>query len=119
MSRFFNVQLQPWKHWPKVLVVECYEHDDIDGDGGSRTECRYVPEVTCEPLVTDNVTSCIVRRNGFEREYGYWKCSNCGCECFEGAKYCMNCGARVVGEFHNHGFMSGHMSWSTVGEVAE
>lgn len=37
-------------------------------------------------------------RYGYEMEFGYWKCSNCGAECFEDAKYCMSCGAKVVDE---------------------
>ena len=48
MSRFFNVQLQHWQHWPKVLVVECHEYTP-DNDGGVTTK-RYVPEVTCRDV---------------------------------------------------------------------
>lgn len=50
----------------------------------------------CEklPSLTDAV--CIVRRGGMEMHFGYWRCSKCGCENFEGARYCMNCGREVV-----------------------
>lgn len=54
---------------------------------------------TCHRLPADNFgTTCIVRGHGYEMEFGYWKCSECGTNCFEGARYCMNCGAKVVGE---------------------
>lgn len=49
----------------------------------------------CEKLPSDGITRCFVRRYGYEREVGYWKCSACGCECFEGARYCMGCGRKV------------------------
>ena len=49
----------------------------------------------CEKLPSDGTTRCFVRRYGYEREFGYWKCSACGCECFEGARYCMGCGRKV------------------------
>ena len=49
----------------------------------------------CEKLPSDGITRCFVRRYGYEREFGYWKCSACGCECFEGARYCMGCGRKV------------------------
>lgn len=53
----------------------------------------------CHKLPASGDTTCIVRCFGrYEIEFGYWKCSNCGVECFEGAKYCMNCGAKVVSE---------------------
>ena len=53
---------------------------------------------TCHKLPSSGETRCFVSRNGCEKEFGYWKCSNCGTECFEGAKYCMNCGAKAVDE---------------------
>lgn len=53
---------------------------------------------TCRKLPSSGETRCFVSRNGCEMEFGYWKCSNCGAECFEGAKYCTNCGAKAVDE---------------------
>lgn len=54
---------------------------------------------TCHRLPADNfVPTCIVRGRGYEMEVGYWKCSECGTNCFEGARYCMNCGREVVDE---------------------
>ena len=58
----------------------------------------YVKERTCKRLPATSDTVCIVERMGCSMEFGYWKCSKCGCECFEGARYCMNCGAKVVPE---------------------
>lgn len=58
----------------------------------------YVKERTCRPMPATSGTVCIVVRMGFSNEFGYWKCSECGCECFEGARYCMNCGAKAVPE---------------------
>lgn len=49
----------------------------------------------CHKLPSSGDTVCIVRRHGYEMEFGYWKCSACGCECFEGARYCMGCGRKV------------------------
>ena len=101
MSRFFRVQAQRWQHWPKTLVMECREHMP---DGNVKLFVRrYKPECTCEPLAADSDTRCFVRRGSYEREFGYWKCSNCGCECFDGAKYCMECGAKVVRELPMRG----------------
>lgn len=53
---------------------------------------------TCHKLPSSGDTVCIVRMHGLEMEFGYWRCSECGCECFEGARYCMNCGGKVVEE---------------------
>ena len=50
----------------------------------------------CEKLPQLSDSVCVVKRNGFEMEFGYWRCSECGCENFEGAKYCMNCGRKAV-----------------------
>lgn len=53
----------------------------------------------CHKLPSENNLTCIVRHEptGMTMEYGYWRCSNCGCNCFDGARYCMSCGAKVVG----------------------
>lgn len=53
---------------------------------------------TCHKLPASGEKTCIVRHNSthLTMEFGYWRCSECGCECFEGARYCMGCGARVV-----------------------
>lgn len=76
-------------------------------DGTTRFDCDtwcFTPEQAieatlgrgeCEKLPSDGITRCFVRRYGYEREFGYWKCSACGCECFDGARYCMNCGRKV------------------------
>lgn len=50
----------------------------------------------CEklPSLTDAV--CIVQKGGMEMHFGFWRCSKCGCENFEGAKHCMNCGRKAV-----------------------
>lgn len=52
----------------------------------------------CHKLPASGEKTCIVRHNSthLTMEFGYWRCSECGCECFEGARYCMGCGARVV-----------------------
>ena len=50
---------------------------------------------TCRKLPSSGDAVCIVRRHGYEMEFGYWRCSGCGCECFEGARYCMGCGRKV------------------------
>lgn len=55
-------------------------------------------ERTCRKLPADTECVCIVRNHGLVREFGYWKCSECGVNCFEGARYCMGCGAKVVEE---------------------
>lgn len=54
---------------------------------------------TCHKLPASGDKTCIVRHNSthLTMECGYWRCSECGCECFEGARYCMGCGAKVVG----------------------
>lgn len=51
---------------------------------------------TCEKLPQLTDTVCIVKSGGAEMMFGYWRCSECGCENFEGAKHCMNCGRKVV-----------------------
>lgn len=56
----------------------------------------YVKERTCKRLPSDNGEECIVIGHGVEMHFGYWKCSECGCNCFEGARYCMGCGAKAV-----------------------
>lgn len=78
--------------------------DDVP-DGMLSVQANLTPEQAieatlgrggeCEKLPSDGITRCFVRRYGYEREFGYWKCSACGCECFEGARYCMGCGRKV------------------------
>ena len=53
-------------------------------------------ERTCHALPQLTDTVCSVTRWGLTWEFGYWRCSECNCENFEGAKYCMVCGAKVV-----------------------
>lgn len=55
---------------------------------GNRGECEKLPQLSD--------TVCVVEKNGFEMRFGYWRCSECGCENFEGAKHCMNCGRKAV-----------------------
>ena len=52
----------------------------------------------CHKLPSSGDKTCVVRHNrtGLTMEFGYWRCSVCGIECFEGARYCMGCGAKVV-----------------------
>ena len=79
-------------HSPRLHPPKAIELHFADGIA------RFVPERTCHALPQKSNTDCIVIRNGFSRHFGYWKCSECGVECFEGAKYCMDCGARRVTE---------------------
>lgn len=51
---------------------------------------------TCHKLPQTSDAICVVHRGDFSASFGYWTCSECGAECFEGARYCMNCGAEVV-----------------------
>lgn len=53
---------------------------------------------TCHKLPQTSDAICVVHRGDFSASFGYWTCSECGAECFEGARYCMNCGAKVVDE---------------------
>lgn len=63
------------------------------------TSARKGDAGTCRRLPADNYgVTCIVRSHGYEMEFGYWRCSECGTNCFEGARYCMNCGRKVVDE---------------------
>ena len=80
------------------------EHADDVPDGMLSVQACLTPEQAieatlgrgeCKKLPSDGITRCFVRRYGYEIEFGYWKCSACGCECFEGARYCMGCGRKV------------------------
>jgi rRNA maturation endonuclease Nob1 len=57
-------------------------------------------ERTCEMLPThsDLEITLTSMNTGITRAWGYRQCSNCLCNVFEGAKYCPNCGAKVVSE---------------------
>lgn len=90
---------------PVIARVEDWregDHIDVTGadeNGRWRSKpVRYVARGECHKLPPDNNHTCIVRHEptGMTMEFGYWKCSRCGCNCVDGAKYCMNCGARVV-----------------------
>ena len=87
--------------------LNIYPKEAFDGCGGfdidkvERVEIDlvdFVRERECEMLPPTNGQTCIVRHNstGFEMQFGYWRCSVCGCNNFEGAKFCMECGAKVV-----------------------
>ena len=82
-----------------------HPHDVSDGWGGidwDKVECveidwvKFVRERTCEKLPSYFEKSCIVTRGDLTMKFGYWRCSECDCENFEGARYCMACGAKVV-----------------------
>ena len=82
-----------------IMCSDCRSRGDVYNTEAEAIEAWNTrAERTCEklPQLSDNV--CIVKRGGAEMEFGYWRCSECGCENFEGAKYCMNCGAKVVSE---------------------
>ena len=66
--------------------------NDENGDYGPM---RFVRERTCMKLSPLVEQTCIVRRGGCEMEFGYWRCSECQCENFEGARYCQYCGAKA------------------------
>lgn len=93
------------------------EHIDLDAAADKRcpiptTDTFYETEAeaieawntrverTCKKLPSLIDQTCIVRRNCqgsiFEMEFGYWRCSECQCENFDGAKRCMECGAKVI-----------------------
>lgn len=95
MSWSPELPIGEFRPWPDTVHV-------VRGRTGEML--RYVPEQavaatlgpgTCHKLPSSGDTVCIVRMRGLEMEFGYWKCSECGCECFEGARYCMNCGRKV------------------------
>ena len=69
-----------------LIVTGLTPEQAIDATLG-RGECRKLPP--------SGDAVCIVRKYGYEMEFGYWRCSECGCECFEGARYCMGCGRKV------------------------
>lgn len=85
----FDVDRQNWRHWPKTVMVREAETNE---------ERRYVPERTCHKLPQTSGRRCVVHDGVSSASYGYWTCSECGVECFEGARYCMGCGARLVEE---------------------
>ena len=77
------------------------EDDELDAvilndENGERESMRFVRERTCEKLPSYFEKSCIVTRGDLTMKFGYWRCSECDCENFEGARYCMACGAKVV-----------------------
>ena len=51
---------------------------------------------TCHKLPQRSDLVCEVHNGSFSASFGYWTCSECGVENFDGAKYCMNCGAEAV-----------------------
>lgn len=75
-------------------------NDAIDAIERERDEWKAKAEDAstgeCEKLPSLTDMECIVRMGGMERHCGYWRCSECGCENFEGAKHCMNCGRKGV-----------------------
>lgn len=93
---------------PVFGKVEATDMGDVVLHMACLNGCDFIPEQavevtlgtgTCRRLPADNYgTTCIVRGHGYEMEFGYWKCSECGTNCFEGARYCMNCGRKVMDE---------------------
>ena len=77
------------------------EDDELDAvilndENGENEPMRFVRERTCAKLPSYFEKSCIVTRGDLTMKFGYWRCSECDCENFEGARYCMACGAKVV-----------------------
>lgn len=83
---------------PELLPFRIQEVLDAPNEPHRIGGVVYVPEGggECEMLPQLSDTVCVVKRKGFEMQFGYWRCSKCGCENFEGAKYCMNCGRKAV-----------------------
>ncbi len=86
-----TIRFHPWQHNTlKVSMFDLTPEQAVAATLGAET-CRRLP--------ADNYdVTCIVRGRGYEMEFGYWKCSECGTNCFEGARYCMSCGKKVVDE---------------------
>ena len=49
---------------------------------------------TCRRMPADDAT-VVVRRGGFEMEFTYFECSECGAYVMDNARYCPNCGRKV------------------------
>lgn len=82
-----NLKCSEWME--KIHKLE-RERDEwkAKAEDASTGECEKLPSLTD--------MECIVRMGDMERHCGYWRCSECGCENFEGAKHCMNCGRKGV-----------------------
>ena len=68
----------------------------LGNDGVGRSNDGVAERKTCRRLPQRSNCRCEVHNGHFSASFGYWTCSECGVENFEGAKYCMNCGAEVV-----------------------
>ena len=73
----------------------CFGHYNTEAEAIEAWNTRA--ERTCHALPQISDTVCVVKRDGMEIECGYWTCSECRCENFAGAKFCMECGAKMVG----------------------
>ena len=76
--------------------VFCLNCDALLTGANAITSWNTRAERTCHALPQISDTVCVVKRDGMEIECGYWTCSECRCENFAGAKFCMECGAKVV-----------------------
>jgi hypothetical protein len=87
----FTVEKQPWRHWPRVLVVH--------KTGTNAEERRYLPERTCEVVGFDDGIDEGADGEWYAYSDGTWYLS-CGHEASgsERPNYCPECGARVLGE---------------------
>lgn len=92
-----NARLTVWTPTASsVSCIMCGAHFNTYTEAEAIEAWNQRDERTCRKMPPRGDTVCIVRRGLSEMEFGYWRCSECGCECFEGARYCMNCGRKVV-----------------------
>ena len=88
----------------EIAVIEEYSGTPDQDEVELERECELAlkrvgflsGELTCEKLPALIEQECIVKRSGLEMHFGYWRCGKCQCENFEGARFCMNCGAEAV-----------------------
>lgn len=114
MTRSIEVEGQPWRRWPRKLVVTC--HDDVTGSVEVR---RYVPERALEEerrrngVLHDGMAylakrceergreECEFMRDNRPEHQDYWfcHCSACGHRTntvlADGYRFCPECGRRV------------------------
>ena len=104
----FDVHVHNVLLFDSLRELRDYERsDECRQSGCSRARTMMVADMrsgssegTCHalPPTVDRICTVTDISTGSSMDFGYWRCSECGMNNFEGARHCMGCGAMLIGE---------------------
>ena len=87
-------------NWERAYMKLAQEDEQLlrENERLKNENYEQAGEHTCQLLPTESDLEITVtsKKTGLMMKWSYRRCSECRCNVFEGAKFCTNCGAKVV-----------------------